>query len=97
MDSREIIENPRDIKPHVVLLGAGASRAAFPTGDVSGKRLPVMDDLVQTIGIAPLFEKFKIAPSGNPLCQDSCRIWGFALRTPDGLFRQNPGRSSIKP
>lgn len=65
MESKRIIENPMDIKPHVVLLGAGASRAAFPTGDISGKRLPVMNDLVETIGITALLEKFKVVSTGN--------------------------------
>lgn len=36
--------------PHVVVLGAGASRAAFPTGDRSGKLLPVMNELPAILG-----------------------------------------------
>ena len=36
-------------KPHVVILGAGASCAAFPRGDRNGKILPVMNNLVDTI------------------------------------------------
>jgi hypothetical protein len=43
----------RDLKlisePHVVLLGAGASRAAFPDGDRNGKRLPLMSDFFDTV------------------------------------------------
>jgi hypothetical protein len=31
--------------PHVVILGAGASRAAFPNGDAKEKRLPLLVDL----------------------------------------------------
>ena len=31
-------------RPHLVVLGAGASRAAFPDGDKNGKRLPLMAD-----------------------------------------------------
>ncbi len=38
-------------RAHVVILGAGASRAAAPNGDRHGKRLPVMSDLVQTLGL----------------------------------------------
>ena len=30
---------------HTVVLGAGASRAAFPDGDKNGKKLPVMAGL----------------------------------------------------
>lgn len=36
--------------PHVVLLGAGASRAAFPTGDGKGRFVPLMDDLPRILG-----------------------------------------------
>jgi len=36
-----------DIKrSHVVILGAGASRAVLPNGDTNGKKLPVMDGLL---------------------------------------------------
>lgn len=36
-------------RPHVVLLGAGASLAAFPNGDKYGRRLPLMDDFVEVV------------------------------------------------
>jgi len=55
--AQQLIENPRDLRPHVVLLGAGASRAAFPNGDVAGRRLPVMNDLVDIVGLHPLMEQ----------------------------------------
>jgi hypothetical protein len=42
--------------PHVVILGAGASRASFPSGDANGKKLPVMADLVDCLGLRPLIE-----------------------------------------
>lgn len=35
--------------PHVVILGAGASRAALPNGDANGKRLPVMADFLDVV------------------------------------------------
>lgn len=38
-------------RPHVVILGAGASRAALPHGDRSGLRLPVMNDIVGLLGL----------------------------------------------
>jgi hypothetical protein len=37
--------------PHVVILGAGASAAACPTGDRNGRRVPLMADLVEAIGL----------------------------------------------
>lgn len=39
--------------PHVVILGAGASRAAFPEGDAKGRRLPVMADLADCLDLRP--------------------------------------------
>jgi hypothetical protein len=40
--------------PHVVILGAGASRAAFPNGERNGRRVPLMEDLVNTVGLGPI-------------------------------------------
>jgi hypothetical protein len=37
--------------PHVVILGAGASKAAFPRGDPTGKVVPVMQELVACLGL----------------------------------------------
>ena len=37
--------------PHIVILGAGASRAAFPKGDAHGRRLPIMADLIELLGL----------------------------------------------
>jgi len=36
--------------PHVVLLGSGASLAALPDGDASGKKVPSLDDLPSIAG-----------------------------------------------
>ena len=36
--------------PHVVILGSGASKAAMPNGDKSGKMIPLMDDLPKILG-----------------------------------------------
>ncbi len=41
-------------RSHVVLLGAGASRAALPHGDKYGRKLPLMNDLVSTLGLDSL-------------------------------------------
>lgn len=48
---------PLDVKrklnpaPHVVILGAGASLAAFPNGDANGRQLPLMKNLVEVVGL----------------------------------------------
>ena len=45
MDSKVTVIN----SPHVVILGAGASRASFPDGDKNGIELPLMCDLAQKL------------------------------------------------
>ena len=57
MTKQQLIEGPRDLRPHVVLLGAGSSRAAFPNGDAAGRRLPLMTDLVEIVGLQQLVEE----------------------------------------
>lgn len=44
-------------RPHVVILGAGASRQAFPQGEAGGRRLPVIGDFVEAIGLEATLEK----------------------------------------
>lgn len=54
-DSRKDVIPPMrknvSLSPHVVILGAGASLAAFPKGDKNGKKLPLMNSLVDTLGL----------------------------------------------
>lgn len=52
----EEIGNPFFGRPHVVILGAGASVAAFPDGDADGRSLPVMDNIVQTLGLESVLD-----------------------------------------
>ncbi len=47
----ELINSPSFSSiPHVVILGAGASKAAFSNGDKNGKSIPLQDDLPKIIG-----------------------------------------------
>ena len=46
--------------PHVVILGAGASLAAFPVGDKYGRQLPLMNDLPETLNLSDLLDKHKL-------------------------------------
>lgn len=58
MTGNTLVENPdSSLRSHVVLLGAGASRAAFPNGDATGKLLPVMNDLVQVLDLQRILER----------------------------------------
>lgn len=45
-------------KPHVVILGAGATRAAFPKGDRNGKRVPLMCDFIETLKLESIIMKY---------------------------------------
>lgn len=47
-------------KPHLVILGAGASYAAFPNGDKNGRKLPLMNNLVDVVELQEDLEKFSI-------------------------------------
>lgn len=41
-------------RPHVVILGAGASVATIPNGDKNGKRISVMNDFLNNLGLTNL-------------------------------------------
>ncbi len=47
-------------RPHVVILGAGASIASFPEGDANGKLLPSMDNFIEVLGLNALLDKNNI-------------------------------------
>jgi len=44
-------------RSHVVLLGAGASKAAFPNGERNGRALPLMKELASSSGIDPILDR----------------------------------------
>lgn len=52
-------------RPHLVLLGAGASRAALPRGDRNGRTLPLMSDFAETLGLGEIFEQGGVAWRGR--------------------------------
>lgn len=52
-------------KPHVVILSAGASYAAFPSGDKNGRKLPLMNNFVETLGIKNLINQTGLIFSSN--------------------------------
>jgi len=52
-----LIKNPIVKKPHVVVLGAGASKASFPNGDANGKPILVMNEIIKFVGLNPYFEE----------------------------------------
>lgn len=52
-------------RPHVVILGAGASRQACLAGDKSGRVLPLMNDFVDVLNLRTLFETWRVDPDQN--------------------------------
>jgi hypothetical protein len=61
----ELVEQPMDLRPHVVLLGAGASLAALPTGDANARRLPLMSDFAAIVGLSDLLSECGFDPHQN--------------------------------
>jgi hypothetical protein len=51
--------------PHVVILGAGASRACCMKGDRDGRKLPLMNDFIECLGIEDVIRKSGHDPLGN--------------------------------
>jgi len=46
--------------PHIVILGAGGSKAAFPKGDAKGKPVPVMCELKEYLNLGPLLKSHNV-------------------------------------
>jgi len=65
MTVEELIKDTSMGRPHVVVIGAGASVAALPNGDSNGKTLPVMDNLVEVVGLEPVLERNGIEYGGK--------------------------------
>lgn len=51
--------------PHVVILGAGASKACCPSGDAQGRPLPVMADLVRALSLEDVVRESGHDPAEN--------------------------------
>jgi hypothetical protein len=60
----QLISKPENGGRHVVILGAGASVAAFPQGDANGRRLPTMDNLTAILGLGPSLERTGLTHEG---------------------------------
>ncbi|MBL4613474.1 MAG: hypothetical protein JKY27_01170 [Magnetovibrio sp.] len=54
-----------NIRRHVVILGAGASRACCPNGDAVGKNLPVIADFIDTLKLRPKLETAGVFVDGE--------------------------------
>ncbi len=56
----EEIQNVTFGRPHLFILGAGVSRAAFPQGERQGKNLPLMADFVEVLELGSLLKQWDI-------------------------------------
>jgi len=92
----EEIADPRKVRPHLVLIGAGASRAAFPHGERSGRRLPLMTDFFDILPIGEILDQTDILWRGNNFedvyslliaCADLSAVREQLERTVDEYFR----------
>lgn len=54
-------------RPHVVILGAGASCTAIPNGDKNGKRISAMNGFIDKLGLTDIISKVKINTASNNL------------------------------
>lgn len=54
-------------RPHVVILGAGASCAAIPNGDRYGKRISAMSGFIEKLGLADIISKISIETDSDNL------------------------------
>lgn len=69
MSSEEANEYQRLMKnrPHVVILGAGATMAAIPRGDRNGRKSSVMNGFIDALGMTELLQNIKLQTSSTNL------------------------------
>lgn len=54
-------------RPHLVILGAGASVAAIPNGDANKKKISVMSGFIDKLGMRNILDKAKISTKSDNL------------------------------
>ena len=54
-------------RPHVVILGAGASCAAIPDGDKYGRRISAMSGFIEKLGLGNILSKVELITESNNL------------------------------
>ena len=70
-----IFEKKMKSRPHVVILGAGASVATIPNGDANGKKISVMNDFFQKTNTDYLLEGVKLKTTSKNLEDIYCEIY----------------------
>lgn len=54
-------------RPHVVLLGAGATMAAIPNGDKNGRKSSVMNNFIEELGMSSIIKNINLNTKSNNL------------------------------
>lgn len=54
-------------RPHVVILGAGASCATIPNGDKYGKKISAMSGFIEKLGLSDIISKVVIKTKSDNL------------------------------
>ena len=84
--NRNMIQEPNFERPHVVILGAGASLAALPNGDKNGRRLPLMCNIVDMVGLGSLLDNAGITENRDNFEELYSNL--VLLGQPPGLIRK---------
>ncbi|MFW6016411.1 MAG: hypothetical protein ACOCRK_08220 [bacterium] len=61
----EVKTKSDNVKPHLVILGAGASLATLPDGDKNGLKLPLMNNFIETVGLEDILEDIHLETDSN--------------------------------
>lgn len=67
MDNVEEYEYLMKNRPHVVILGAGASCAAIPNGDKFGKKISAMSGFIEKLGLSDILSEVEIITKSDNL------------------------------
>jgi len=67
--------------PHVVILGAGASIACSPEGDIHGHMLPDMNNFVEIVGLASILKDEKIPYK----CKNFGTVYNNLVKAPENV------------
>lgn len=61
----DLAASPCFVSPHVVILGSGASAAAFPNGDANRRPLPLMPTLVEIVGLSGILHSAGVTTASD--------------------------------
>lgn len=64
MDQKQISSSMRQ-RPHLFILGAGATKATIPNGDKNGLQSPVMDNFLEEIGLKGLLNGVELETTSH--------------------------------